>query len=37
MGCLATAMHAVHAIPAVRQAPSGVFDLADLDFREILR
>jgi hypothetical protein len=29
MGCLATAMHAVHAIPAVRAAPPGVLDLAD--------
>ena len=37
MGCLATAMHAVHAIPAIRQAPPGVFDLADLDFRGVLR
>jgi hypothetical protein len=30
MGCLATAMHAVHAIPVVRAAPPGVLDLADL-------
>jgi hypothetical protein len=30
MGCLATAMHAVHAIPIVRAAPPGVLDLADL-------
>jgi hypothetical protein len=30
MGCLATAMHAVHAIGAVRAAPPGVLDLADL-------
>jgi hypothetical protein len=30
MGCLATATHAVHAIPAVRAAPPGVLDLADL-------
>lgn len=37
MGCLATAMHAVHAIPAIRQAPPGVLDLADLDFRGVLR
>ncbi|MCX2930408.1 dihydrodipicolinate reductase [Mycobacterium sp. CVI_P3] len=37
MGCLATAMHAIHAIPAVRRAGSGVFDLADLDFRGALR
>ena len=29
MGCLATAMHAVHAIPAVTAAPPGVIDLAD--------
>lgn len=28
MGCLATAMHAVHAIPAVVSAPPGVLDLA---------
>jgi 2,4-diaminopentanoate dehydrogenase len=28
MGCLATAMHAVHAIPAVRAAEPGVLDLA---------
>jgi len=37
IGCLATAMHAVHAIPAIRQAPPGVFDLADLDFMGALR
>ncbi|MBL7492324.1 dihydrodipicolinate reductase [Frankia sp. AgB1.9] len=30
MGCLATAMHAVHAIPAVRAAATGVLDLADV-------
>jgi hypothetical protein len=30
MGCLATAMHAVHAIPVVRAAAPGVLDLADL-------
>jgi hypothetical protein len=30
MGCLATAMHAVHAIPAVRAAQPGVLDLADV-------
>lgn len=30
MGCLATAMHAVHAIPVVRQAPAGLLDLADI-------
>ncbi len=30
MGCLATAMHAVHAIPVVRAAPSGLLDLADM-------
>jgi hypothetical protein len=30
MGCLATAMHAVHAIPAVRTAPPGVLDLSDV-------
>jgi hypothetical protein len=29
MGCLATAMHAVHAIPLIRSAPAGVLDLAD--------
>jgi hypothetical protein len=29
MGCRATAMHAVHAIPAVIGAPPGLFDLAD--------
>jgi hypothetical protein len=30
MGCLATAMHAVHAIPVVHAAPPGVLDLAEL-------
>jgi hypothetical protein len=30
MGCLATAMHAIHAIPVVRDAPPGVLDLADV-------
>lgn len=30
MGCLATAMHAIHAIPVVRAAPPGVLDLADV-------
>jgi hypothetical protein len=30
MGCLATAMHAVHAIPVVLTAAAGVKDLADL-------
>jgi 2,4-diaminopentanoate dehydrogenase len=30
MGCLATAMHAVHAIGAVLAAPPGLLDLADL-------
>jgi hypothetical protein len=30
MGCLATAMHAIHAIPAVRAAAPGVLDLADV-------
>ena len=30
MGCLATAMHAVHAIGSVRAADSGVLDLADV-------
>ena len=30
MGCLATAMHAVHAIPVVGAAPPGVLDLADV-------
>lgn len=29
MGCLATAMHAVHAIPVVREASPGIIDLAD--------
>jgi 2,4-diaminopentanoate dehydrogenase len=29
MGCLATAMHAVHAIPVVVEAPPGILDLAD--------
>ena len=34
MGCLATAMHAVHAVPVVHAAPPGVLDLADVpDFR----
>lgn len=28
MGCLATAMHAVHAIPTVSAAPPGILDLA---------
>jgi hypothetical protein len=32
MGCLATAMHAVHAIPSVRAAEPGVLDLADVAF-----
>jgi hypothetical protein len=32
MGCLATAMHAVHAIPSVRAAPPGLLDLADVAF-----
>lgn len=30
MGCLATAMHAVHAIPVVHSAAAGVLDLADV-------
>jgi hypothetical protein len=30
IGCLATAMHAIHAIPVVRGAPPGVLDLADV-------
>lgn len=30
MGCLATAMHAVHAVPVVRAAGPGVLDLADV-------
>ena len=30
MGCLATAMHAIHAIPVVRAASAGIKDLADL-------
>ncbi|AMO60734.1 dihydrodipicolinate reductase [Mycolicibacterium phlei] len=30
MGCLATAMHAVHAIPTVRDARPGVMDLAEV-------
>jgi hypothetical protein len=30
MSCLATAMHAVHAIPSVRAAGPGVLDLADV-------
>jgi hypothetical protein len=29
-GCLATAMHAIHAIPVVKHAPPGVLDLADV-------
>jgi len=29
MGCLATAMHAIHAIPGVRAAPPGVLALAE--------
>lgn len=29
-GCLATAMHAVNAIPVVRAAPPGLFDLASI-------
>ena len=29
MGCRATAMHAVHAIPAAVGAPPGMYDLAD--------
>ena len=32
MGCLATAMHAVHAIPAALAAKPGVLDLADVNF-----
>jgi len=32
MGCLATAMHAVHAIPTVRAAGPGIVDLADVSF-----
>jgi hypothetical protein len=32
MGCLATAMHAVHAIPVVRAAQPGILDLADVAF-----
>lgn len=32
MGCLATAMHAVHAIPTVRAAAPGILDLADVGF-----
>jgi hypothetical protein len=32
MGCLATAMHAVHAIPAALAAEPGVLDLADVNF-----
>ncbi len=32
MGCLATAMHAVHAISLVHAAPPGVLDLADLTY-----
>ena len=30
MGCLATAMHAVHSIPVVRNAGPGLMDLADV-------
>ncbi|MDG4667911.1 dihydrodipicolinate reductase [Mycobacterium sp. 236(2023)] len=30
MGCLATAMHAVHAVPLALAAPPGVLDLADV-------
>jgi hypothetical protein len=30
MGCLATAMHAVHAIPVAHAAAPGVLDLADV-------
>jgi hypothetical protein len=30
MGCRATAMHAIHSIPAVLAAPPGILDLADL-------
>jgi hypothetical protein len=30
MGCLATAMHAVHAIPVVQAAGPGILDLADV-------
>ena len=30
MGCRATAMHAIHSIPAVRAAAPGLLDLADL-------
>jgi hypothetical protein len=37
MGCLATAMHAVHAIPAIRHTSAGIYDLADLEFRGVLR
>lgn len=38
MGCLATAMHAVHAIPAVLAAPPGVLDLAEIGaFTGVLR
>lgn len=32
MGCLATAMHAIHAIPTVRAADPGILDLADVAF-----
>lgn len=32
MGCLATAMHAIHAIPTVRAAGPGILDLADVTF-----
>jgi 2,4-diaminopentanoate dehydrogenase len=37
MGCVATAMHAVHAIPVVCDAPPGVLDLADVHFTGGLR
>jgi hypothetical protein len=30
MGCRATAMHAIHSIPALLAAPPGILDLADL-------
>ena len=30
MGCLATAMHAIHAIPSVLAAEPGMIDLADV-------
>jgi hypothetical protein len=32
MGCLATAMHAVHTVPLVHAAPPGVLDLADFEY-----